>query len=81
MGRDKELSEFTDHTVALSARYEILAKGWRYMDKATLNLRYQRIWFDYDNFSDVRDGQLPGFGASTYDFDADVLQVFASVWF
>jgi len=81
VGRDKELSEFSDHTIGFGISYDVLDKGWGYLDRATLNFRYHHIWFDYDNFSDVRNGELPGFGAPSYDFDADVFQLFASIWY
>jgi len=54
----------------------VLEHGWGYLDKATLNFTYSRIWFDYDNYTDAREA-VP----SEYDFTADVFQLFASVWF
>lgn len=76
MARDKELSKFTDYTLGFGLSYEVLHKGWGYLDRATLNLRYSHIWFDYDNFSDARRSLDNG-----YSFDADILQLFASVWY
>lgn len=80
MARDKELSKFTDYTVGFGVTYNLLGKGWGYIDKATLNFRYDHIWFDYDNFSDVRGNVTPG-NVPLYDFDADVIQAFASIWY
>jgi len=76
MGRDKELSKFHDNTVGVALSYDVLEHGWGYLDKATLNFTYSRIWFDYDNYTDARQTVPP-----EYDFTADVFQLFASVWF
>lgn len=76
MARDKELSKFKDHTLGVMLSYDVFENGWGYLDRATLNVKYSRIWFDYDNYSDARQANAPG-----YDFTADVLQLFASVWY
>lgn len=80
MARDKELSEFTNYSTGFSLSYTLPGQGWGYLDKATLNLRYDHIWFKYEDFSDVRNGATPPF-ASDYEFDADVLQLYGSVWY
>jgi len=80
MGRDKELSEFTDHSVGFSLSYDVLENGWGYLDKATFNFKYNHIWFDYDNFTDVRGNPAVG-QEPKYDFDADVIQIFGSIWY
>jgi hypothetical protein len=80
MARDKELSEFEDHTVGFALSYEVLENGWGYFNRATLNLKYSHIWFDYDNFTDVRGNPAVG-QEPRYDFDADVIQLFGSVWY
>jgi hypothetical protein len=74
--RDKELSKFKDHTVAFGIHYDLLDKGWGYVDRATLNLRYSHIWFSYDNFSDLTKP-----GEPSYEFDADTIQLYASIWY
>jgi hypothetical protein len=76
MARDKELSRFDDNTAGVALSYDVLEHGWSYLDKATLNFTYSRIWFDYDNYTDARQAVPPD-----YDFTADVFQLFASVWF
>ncbi|MGD8842393.1 MAG: DUF3570 domain-containing protein [Gammaproteobacteria bacterium] len=80
MARDKELSEFRDYSVGFGVSYNLLDQGWGYIDKATLNFRYNHIWFDYEDFSDVRNGAVPP-DAPGYDFDADVIQLFGSIWY
>ncbi len=80
VARDKELSEFNDYTVSVALSYDLFEKGWGYIDKATLNVSYDRVLFKYDNYSDVRNGQVPP-NASEYDFTADVIQIFGSIWY
>jgi len=76
MARDKELSEFSDHTLGLAVSYSLLRDGWHYIDKATLNFKWDHIWFKYDNFTDITQSDLP-----KYEFDADVIQLFFSAWY
>ncbi|WP_455233777.1 DUF3570 domain-containing protein [Thiogranum longum] len=76
VARDKELSEFEDHTLGFAISYDVLDKSWGYVDKATLNFKYHHIWFEYDNFTDVTDSSFPA-----YEFDADVFQIFGSIWY
>jgi hypothetical protein len=80
MARDKELSEFKDYSVGFGLTYNLLEQGWGYIDKATLNFNYDHIWFRYNDFSDVRNGTIPP-QAPEYEFDADVLQLFGSIWY
>jgi Protein of unknown function (DUF3570) len=80
MARDKELSEFKDYTVGFGVTYNLLEKPYGFIEKATLNFRYHRIWFDYNDFSDVSGGSIPP-QAPSYEFDADVMQFFGSIWY
>jgi hypothetical protein len=76
MARDKELSEFSDHTLGFAVSYSLLNDNWGYIDRATLNFKYDHIWFKYDNFTDVTKSDLP-----EYEFDAGVMQLFFSAWY
>jgi hypothetical protein len=81
MARHKELSIFTSTDVRLQASYDIIKGGWKFLDKGTLNIVYDHMLFDYQNFRDLRvTGMTPG-TEPLYNFDADVLQVFVSFWF
>jgi len=81
MARDKELSDFDSHTLGIGLSYEILPNGWRFFDKGNLSVRYNYIYFDYENFRDLRDdGDTPG-TEPLYNFSANVVQFFFSVWF
>lgn len=77
-GRDKELSEFSDHTLGIGVNYYFLNNGWGFIDKASANARYSHIWFRYDNFSDTTKGSNT---EPDYEFDADIIQLFLSIWY
>lgn len=78
--RDKELATFRSHTLGIGASYEFPGGRPRFVQKGTLNLRFDHIWFDYQDFRDLRAGGTPG-TEPLYAFDAIVVQLFASIWF
>jgi Protein of unknown function (DUF3570) len=81
LARDKELSSFANHGPHLGATYTAFEiKGDRPV-KGTVSAFYDRLMFSYDDFRDLRpDGLVPG-TEPFYDFDADVIQLFLSVYF
>ena len=84
LARDKELSTFTSNTLGVKLSYEFIRKGWRAVDRASFNVAYDMIWFDYDDFRDARFTDPINVPAGTeplYDFSAGVLQLYLSVWF
>ena len=82
MARDKELSTYTSTTIGLGASYEIMRSGWGIFDKGSLNVAYDRINFDYDNFRDIRNPETSDPGEEPlYSFDADVWQLYLSLWY
>jgi hypothetical protein len=48
--------------------------------RSTVNLFYDRINYQYDDFRDIRTGGAPG-TEELYGFDADVFRLFISGWF
>jgi len=81
LARDKELSTFTSNTLGVKVSYDIVKDGWRSIDKGSINLAYDMIWFDYDDFRDARvTGVTPG-TEPLYSFSAGVLQLYLSLWF
>jgi len=73
MARDKELSTFKSHAIGGKLTYTIQNHP-SFVNKSTLNVAYDHIKFKYEDFTDVRT-QTP------YAFDANVAQLFLSVWF
>ena len=81
LARDKELSNFTSNTLGVGLSYEFVRDGWRFLDKASVNLAYDHIWFDYEDFRDLRDSSAPPGKEKLYSFSSDVAQLFLSIWF
>ena len=79
-GRDKELSKFVSQNFRLQASYAFLQDGWGFVDKGTVNLIYDQLLIDYDNFRDLTTGALIG-EEPAYRLDAGVYQLFISFWF
>jgi hypothetical protein len=89
MARDKELSTFSSQTLRVGASYEFARNGWGFIKKASANVFYDRIEFDYEDYRDARysllDSADPAFRPAGsepfYAFGANVFQVFFSAWF
>lgn len=81
MGRDKELSTFNSKSFHVGATYEFAKGGWRFIKRGTVNLFYDHMMFDYDDFRDARDRALVAGTEPLYSFGANVFQCFVSVWF
>ncbi len=89
LARDKELSTFNSVAFRIGASYEFAPSGWRFVKKGSLNLFYDRIEFKYDDFRDARFSRLPSNDPNFrpagsepfYEFGANVIQAFVSVWF
>jgi len=79
-GRDKELSKFVSQNFRLQASYAFLQDGWGFVDRGTVNLIYDQLLIDYDNFRDLTTGALVG-EEPAYKLDAGVYQIFVSFWF
>ena len=82
MGRDKELSEFTDTTYGIGITYEFKPK-WTgdWIEKMSANLFIDYIQFDYKNFRDLTVTDVPPGSEPLYSFDATVTRLFFSVWY
>ncbi len=80
LARDKELSTFSDQTIGLEASYEILKNGWSFFNKGSINLAYDRIFFDYQDFRDLTAGGSAG-QEPLYSFTANVFRLYLSLWY
>jgi len=79
LARDKELSNFTSTALGVGASYEF-GRSWSLIDRGSLNIQYDWIHFDYNDFRDLEDGGKVG-EEPEYSFDAYVTRIFASFWF
>ncbi|MEQ8206825.1 MAG: DUF3570 domain-containing protein [Woeseia sp.] len=78
--RDKELSPLTSNTLTLAASYEFLSRGWRFIDKGSVNLSLDILSVDYHDFADLRGSAVVG-SEPLYQLDADIIQVYFSFWY
>jgi hypothetical protein len=81
-GRDKELSPLSSYTLKLKASYSFIDenKGWSIFKKGTINASIDMLTIDYRDFSDIRSGAPVG-SEPLYALDANVIQVFLSLWY
>ncbi|GMR20829.1 MAG: hypothetical protein BMS9Abin36_1426 [Gammaproteobacteria bacterium] len=79
MARDKELSTFSSDALGAKISYVFLGEPWSILDKGTVNFSYEYISFDYDDYTDRRPDSS-SFG-EPYSFDANVYQLFVSLWY
>ncbi len=73
MARDKELSTFDSHTLGARLTWDFGARLGP-LSRSSVSLGYDLIRFDYDDFTDIRNGEL-------YGFDSHVFQVWFGGWF
>ena len=81
LARDKELASMQSHTLGFGVAYEFKPGRVEFLGKAALNLRYDRIHFEYDDFRDLTTTGFPPGEEPLYQFDADVIRFFFSGWF
>lgn len=74
MARDKELSTFSSHSLGAKISWNFLNQKYLFFNRMSLNLSNDHIYFDYQDFTDVRNGQA-------YAFGANVWQLFLSAWY
>ncbi|MEL7449376.1 MAG: DUF3570 domain-containing protein [Pseudomonadota bacterium] len=80
LARDKELSTFQSQTFGIGLRYEFAQNGLGFIDRGTINLKYDHIQFNYDDFRNIPAGGNPG-EEPLFEFTAGVVQFFMSLWF
>jgi hypothetical protein len=79
LARDKELSKFQSHGPHLGVSYTWLDQAGDRPLRSTVNLVFNHYSYSYDEFRDVSSGGAVG-AEPLYDFDANVLQLFISLW-
>jgi hypothetical protein len=72
MARDKELSTFDSHALGARLTWD-LGNRLGPLRRSALSVGYDYLRFDYDDFTDIRNGEL-------YDFDSHVFQVWFGGW-
>lgn len=83
MARDKEMGPFNSQTIGLGATYTLPLGAVPGFDRATVNLYWDRIHFEYEDFRNVLvspEEYAPG-EEPLYEFDANVIRFYISGWF
>lgn len=80
LARDKEMSTFSNDSIGFAVSYEREIKSWDIFDKFSVNLAFDYIEFDYEDFRDIRELSTPG-TEPFYNFDALVTRAFFSIWY
>ena len=82
MARDRELAAFRSYTVGAGASWQFAVPGVPWLPRNSINLRVDHLMIDY---SDFRNALLAGtYGAGNeplYKLNANIFQVFVSIWF
>ncbi|VAW84881.1 FIG01035547: hypothetical protein [hydrothermal vent metagenome] len=79
--RDKELSTFSTQTIGFAVSYEFAFSSLPFIKKSSINLVYDHIMFDYDNFRDLRVKNVNAGEEPLYGFSANVIQLYFSMWY
>ena len=83
--RDQNLAAQNNYTIGAKVTYAFLPDGWRFLKRGTVTFDASRIRFNYQDFRNIKDfgitqGYNPG-AEPLYNFNANVFQVFVSVYF
>ncbi len=91
MARDKELATYNALTLGVTATYEFKIERFPWLSKGSLNLRYDYMTVNYDDFRDMRqsvgsfgvppaNAKAPG-TEDLYKLNANIVQFFISAYF
>jgi hypothetical protein len=81
MARDRELASFDSVTLGLGFSYEMQMPGASFLQKSSVNVRYDRLMIDYHDFRNALDTQYAAGTEPLYHLDANIFQLFFSVWY
>lgn len=81
LARDKELSNLTDYSFNIGVSYALNSDNLSLFEKASANLYFSHIIFNYDNFRDIRQSSYAAGSEPEYSFSANVIRMYLSFWF
>jgi hypothetical protein len=82
MARDRELASFDSYTVGAGAAYQFNVPRARWINKSTANVRFNHMLIDYKDFRNALLASQYGAGNEPlYKLNANIFQVFVSIWF
>ena len=85
MARDRELAAFQSYAIGAGLSYEFKIAQLPWINKSSLNLRFDHLLINYSDFrnallTDPAGGITAG-NEPLYKLNANVLQLFYSIWF
>ncbi|WP_340679840.1 DUF3570 domain-containing protein [Paraglaciecola sp.] len=78
--RDKEMSTFTNMSVGLSVTYEFRFSAANWLKKSTVNMDFDHVQFDYDDFRNVL-ADAPVGNEPLYQFSANITRLYVSLFY
>jgi hypothetical protein len=86
MARDRELAAFHSLTLGFGASYEFHVPYAPWINKSSLNFHFNRLMIDYTDYRNANytkiDPTLYPIGTEPlYHLDANIFQLFVSIWF
>jgi hypothetical protein len=82
--RDQNLAAQDNYTIGAKATYAFLPDGWKFFKRGTATLDFSRIHFNYLDFRNIKYYGVPQYQPGEeplYNFSANVVQVFISMYF
>jgi uncharacterized protein DUF3570 len=82
MARDRELASFDSYTAGAGASYQFNVPRAPWISKSTANVRFDHLLIDYKDFRNALLAAQYGAGNEPlYKLNANIFQVFVSIWF
>jgi hypothetical protein len=79
--RDKEMSTFNNLSLGLSLTYEFKFSAANFFKKSTLNLDFDHVNYDYDDFRNVLAVDVPVGAEPLYQFSANITRLYVSIFY
>ena len=68
-------------TIGFGISYEFAKGEGGSIDKASVNFKFDHIQFNYEDFRDARQTSFAAGSEPLYQFNANIMQLFLSIWF
>jgi hypothetical protein len=79
--RDKEMSTFNNLSLGLSLSYEFKFSATNFFKKSTINLDFDHVNYDYDDFRNVLAVDAPAGAEPLYQFSANITRFYVSIFY
>jgi hypothetical protein len=80
--RDRELAAFHSYMVGAAASYEFQVPGASWINRSSANINFEHLLVDYSDFRDALLAAQYGAGNEPlYRLNANIFQVFVSIWY